>query len=273
MNELSLVLNKPVEELVPLMISWNNAELLTAVKNQLEGYKGIQYSDEQIGVAKKDKATLNSFVKALNNERIRIHKVYIAPYDKFKSEVDEVCAAVNEVICEIDKQVKDYEASCKAKKQEKVTNYFASVIGDLKEFIPYEKIHNETWLNASKSMKSIQSEIDDIVNNAKNALVAIEALHSEDEALIKAYYFRTLDLGNALLENDRLKEERSKIEKSSQPPVKEEIKPNNEVVAELAINKQPNIKSVKFEVFGTLDQLKALKQFLIQNNIKYSAIK
>lgn len=273
MNELSLILKKPVEELVPLMISWNNAELLTAVKNQLEGYKGIQYSDEQIGIAKKDKATLNSFVKALNNERIRIHKVYIAPYDKFKSEVDEVCAAVNEVIGEIDVQVKAYENDVKAKKQEKIIAYFNSVIGELADFVPYEKIHNETWLNVSKSMKSIQTEVDGIVNDIKNALVAIEALHSEDEASIKAYYFRTLDLGKALLENDRLKEERAKIEKLNQTPVKEEIKPNNEVKAELAINEQPSIKSVKFEVFGTLDQLKALKQFLIQNNIKYSAIK
>ena len=128
MNELSLILKKPVEELVPLMISWNNAELLTAVKNQLEGYKGIQYSDEQIGIAKKDKATLNSFVKALNNERIRIHKVYIAPYDKFKSEVDEVCAAVNEVIGEIDVQVKAYENDVKAKKQEKILAYIYRIM-------------------------------------------------------------------------------------------------------------------------------------------------
>ena len=47
-EELSLVLNKPIEDLIPMMISWNNEELLSTVNTRLSSYKGIQYTDEEI---------------------------------------------------------------------------------------------------------------------------------------------------------------------------------------------------------------------------------
>lgn len=71
-NELALVLETPVEELIPKMIAFNNAELLAKVEHYLTQYEGITYDDSAIGVAKKDRTQLNSFCKALNDERIRI---------------------------------------------------------------------------------------------------------------------------------------------------------------------------------------------------------
>ena len=50
-------------------------------------------------------------------------------------------------------------------------------------------------------------------------MAAIEALKSEDEAIIKAFYFRTLDLTAALMENDRLKQERERVLKAATPHV------------------------------------------------------
>lgn len=71
-NELALILKSPVEELIPKMIAWNNAELLARVEATLEQYKGVTYDDSQIATAKADRAQLNAFCKALNDERIRI---------------------------------------------------------------------------------------------------------------------------------------------------------------------------------------------------------
>ena len=93
-NELALILKSPVEELIPKMIAWNNAELLARVEATLEQYNGVTYDDSQIATAKADRAQLNAFCKALNDERIRIGKVYNAPYEKFKGEVDEVLQKV-----------------------------------------------------------------------------------------------------------------------------------------------------------------------------------
>ena len=73
-NELALILKSPVEELMPKMIAWNNAELLARVEATLEQYKGVTYDDSQIATAKADRAQLNAICKALNDERIRIGK-------------------------------------------------------------------------------------------------------------------------------------------------------------------------------------------------------
>ena len=106
---LELVLSQPIEKLVPMLIQWNNTELLEAVEQALRQYEGLEYTDEQIAAAKSDRAVLNAFVKSLNDERIRIGKVYAAPYEKFKSEVDEVVGRVKTVVAQIDTQVKAHE--------------------------------------------------------------------------------------------------------------------------------------------------------------------
>jgi len=290
-QDLSLVLATPVEQLVPLLIKWNNTELMEAVEATLASYEGVTYTDEQIGVAKKDKATLNAFIKALNDERIRIGKVYTAPLDKFKGEVDEVIAKVKEAVEGIDTQLKAYEEARVATKQTEIIEYYESVIGEFSECIPYSRIHNPKWLNASTRATAYQADIDKIIESAKNAIAAIEALHSEDEATIKAYYFRTLDLGAALMENERLKTERARVaelnarrEAEAKARAAAEAE-RREAEATVVASPPPTIEAapvetpptstlttVDFRVEATLEQLKALRAFLIANNIKFSKI-
>lgn len=281
MSELTLVMQTPVESLTPAMLSWNNRELMEAVDRTLDRYKGIVYDDEHIGEAKSDRARLNAFVKALNDERIRIGRVYSAPYEKFKSEVDEVLRRVRDTIGEIDGQVKSYETAKQEAKQAQIKEYFDSVIGDLADLIPYERIHQAKWLNASTAMKSIKADIDKAIENANRSLKTIEALHSEDEATIKAVYFRTLDLGAAIMENDRLQSERRRVSEmeaqraaqKAQEAQKEADRANTSSNAETGdAEARPVIQTVRFQAEGTVEQLKALQHFLRDNKIKYYAI-
>lgn len=274
-NELTLVMQTPVEELVPKLLAWNNQELLAAVRQRLTMYQGITYSENEIATAKADKAQLNAFCKSLNDERIRIGKVYSSPYDKFKAEVDEVIGEVKTVVGEIDAQVKAYEQQKQAEKQNSIIEYYKTVVGEFDGLIPYERIHSPKWLNATTSLKSIKADIDSILTNARNAIVAIEALKSENESQIKAFFFRTLSLSDALTENERLKAESQRIAELA-------AKKEAEQAAAAAQAQQENVEStaatpkrqtVRFQVEGTIEQLKALQKFLRENNIKYSAIK
>lgn len=285
-QELSLVLAQPVEQLVPLLIKWNNEELMREVELRLARFEGVTYTAEQVGEAKKEKAALNAFIKALNDERIRIGKVYATPMDKFKGEVDEVISRVKSVVEGIDVQLRAYEETRIAEKQEKILEYFKGVIGDFSGLIPYERIHNPKWLNASVRDAAVFAEIDKIIADATSAITAIEALHSEDEATLKAYYFRTLDLGAALMEHDRLKTERARIaemqarkeaeakaraeaEAKSTTPVTV-VEPIPEVPAPAA--SAPATTTLDFRVEATVEQLKALRDFLISNGIKFYKI-
>ena len=281
-QELSLIMKTPVEDLIPKMLEWNNRELMERVETALMSYEGVTYTDEQMDFAKKDRATLNAFAKALNDERIRIGKVYAAPYDRFKAEVDEVVAKVKSAVAQIDEQVKAYENDRQQKKLEEIKKYFASVIGEFAALIPYEKAHQIRWLNASTSMKSIRADIDKLIADARQAMTAIEALNSQDEEVVKAY-FRTLNLSDALMENGRLQQERARIaelnaQKEAEAKARAEAQaqaataPQTPKTPEAALAAEPQLIPMNFHVEATLDQLKKLKVFLVENGIKYSKI-
>ena len=276
-NQLSLVMQTPVEELIPKLLAWNGEELLAAVKKRLAAYEGIEYTEDQIVAAKKDRAELNAFRNALNAERIRIGKVYTAPYERFKKEVDTVGDFVKSVVDKIDTQVKTFENAKQEKKLQEIKDYFNSVVGEFSELIPYDKIHNPKWLNSATSFKAIKQEIDNILDDVRKALVAIEALKSEDEDQVKAFYFRTLSLSDALTENKRLQDERAYFAELAAR--KEAEKAAAQAAAQVEPQAAPTVaadapktQTVKFSVTGTVEQLKALQRFLRENNIQFNAI-
>lgn len=67
-------------------IEWNNEELKTAIAKKMEDYKGLVFTEKTIADGKKDRADLNKLRGAIDNERKRIKKMCMEPYDKFEKE-------------------------------------------------------------------------------------------------------------------------------------------------------------------------------------------
>lgn len=288
MATMELVLSTPIEQLAPKLIAWNNAELLAQVNKSLENYKGKVYDENSIAEAKADRAALNNFVKSLDSERIRIGKVYAAPYEKFKKEVDEVSSAVKSVALTIDEQVKSYETKKQEEKLAEIKAYFEDNIPvGLKPFVGYEKIHNAKWLNATVKMPAVQKDIDAILDKISQELATIETLKSEDEIELKTIYYNTLSLTEAIRTNERRKAERQRVieaqkaaaerkaaeeqrvaqqqvQQPAQPPVKEPEQQKDEDAPKF---------SIAFRITGTAEQINALDEFLKANNLKYEIIK
>lgn len=274
-QELTLRLNTPIEELIPAMIAFNNAELLAEVKNRLATYQGRFYDETSISAAKADRATLNKFMDALNSERLRIKKVYTAPLDKFTAEVNEVIDTVKVVMLEIDGQVKTYTEKQKAEKLVECKEYFASVLpAELAGFIRYEKIHKDEWLNASKKMPAVKKDIDAIIEKIKAELVTIEALGS-DTTELKAMYFEGLSLTDTITAYERRKAEKQRIEQAKAEAERIAAEKKN---AEPTPEKQPEtvaqveepakLFTIAFKVTGTAEQLNALKAYMSENGLK-----
>lgn len=275
---------------LPEKISFNFEELKTELQAKTQHYETLVYTDDQIKEAKADRANLNRLKKALNDERIRREKEYLAPFDAFKKQVNEVIAIVDKPIDAIDRQVKEYEEKKKEDKLEAIHEYFDSC-EDIPEWLHLEKIFDSRWLNASVSMKSIQETITGRVEQIKTDLATLANL-LEFGYEAQQVYISTLDINKALAEGQRMsqiqkqkaayeaeqsrkreEEERLKQEaefaKKMNPPVEEPAaEPEKEAVAPA----EPAKTWVSFRAQMTTEDALALRDFFQSRNIEFEAI-
>ncbi len=292
----------PMEDGFIKKIEWNNEELKEAISAKVQDYKGLQYTEETIKEAKKDKATLNKLRDAIETERKRIKKQCMAPYELFEKQVKEVLAIIDEPIQLIDSQIKEVEEQRRLEKKQKVLEIYEENIGNLKGILPFAKVFKNEYLNVSKSLKSITEEITALISKVNQDMDVIEELDSKYELQVKDMYVKTLDLSMALRENARLEEverklaerraqqerERAEAEKRAaeeaqkraevQQQVAESIPEESdkrEIVEEAQKEAAPDPQTVtlEFRVTATPEQLQKLKEFLKANNIVYGPVR
>ena len=201
----------PMEDGFVKKIEWNNDELKEAISAKVQDYKGLQYTEETIKEAKKDKATLNKLRDAIETERKRIKKQCMAPYELFEKQVKEVLVIIDEPIHLIDSQIKEVEEQRRLEKKQKVLEIYEENIGNLKVILPFAKVFKNEYLNVSKSLKSITEEITALISKVNQDMDVIEELDTKYELQVKDMYVKTLDLSMALRENARLEEVECKL--------------------------------------------------------------
>lgn len=252
------------------VIEFNYDELNNWIVEQVEQYKGLTYTDETIKNAKEDRAKLNKFRENIDNARKDVKKRYLEPYNKFEEKVKTLLALIEEPAKAIDVQVKAYEENKKVEKRAEIEAFYNAVIGDLASLLTLDKIFNSKWLNATTSIKSVQTEIEQIIAKVKFDLATIKDLKSEWELTLIDTYLNTLDVAAALREKTRLEErkkaimEEGSIEQTMPIPVFEEPKQEEPTTVK--------VYTRKFWVKGTADQLRALGQYMKENGIEYGGI-
>lgn len=277
-NLMTFRLNTPIEDLIPAMIGFNNDELMEHARALAERYENAVFDDEAISQAKEARAYLNSLIKTINDERIRIGKLYNEPYNLFKGKVDEVIACLQKPANLIGEQIAAFEEEKRAKKRAELLEYFHETIGDEYDgLVSFEQIFNPKWLNASYSIKNAFADIDNAFSNIRNSLVAIDGLKSEDSTTLKAFFFRTLDLGKTLMENERLKEERARIrEKETRKEEKSEVSSASCMVISdaAAAPATPAKISVTLEFRDiSIEQANELMSYIKSKNLTYVRLK
>lgn len=279
-NSLKLVIS-PLKKMEA--IKFNYEELKGGLQESLKKYQNLVYTSQNIKEAKDDRATLNALKKSLNDEKIKIKKEFEVPYKDFEDKIKELIELVDKPASEIDKQVKIFEEAEKAKKRESIENIYAENIGSYADLIPLQQIYDSRWENKTYKETDIKKEIQDIVKKADSDIKVIAELKSEFEFQIKDTYFRTLDLGQALVEKQRLEKQKELLTtiKQQQVEVKVDLINNIDSVdsvryavgidnsTEESTSVEEKMVSVAFRVECTESQLKALGEFMKANGIKY----
>ena len=285
-NSLRLVIS-PLQKMEA--IKFNYEELKGGLTANLEKYQNLVYTPENIKEAKDDRAALNALKKSLNDEKIKIKKEFEVPYKDFEEKIKELIELVDKPASEIDKQVKAFEEQEKAKKRETINTIYSENIGSYAELISLEKLYDPRWENKTYKETDIKKEIQDVVKKADSDIKIIEDLKSEFEFQIKDTYFKTLDLGQALVENQRLEKQKELQEQLAKPQTTEvKVDPVNSIDVDAAdamryaigvdtsneestqVESTPEkLVSVTFKVECTPEKLTALGEYMKANGIKY----
>lgn len=208
---MELVIYKPTEDQFVKSIDFNFGELKQEMTAALAKYNGLVYTDESIKDAKTDRATLNKFKDALENKRKEIKKQCLEPYEAFEKKIKELTALVDKPILAIDAQVKSFEQAQKDEKKATIRAFYDDHIGDLAALLPFDKIFNEKWLNATVKIAESQESIMQTIGRVSSDLRTIANIKSEFELQVKDTYLQTLDLSSALNEGARLEQQKAKM--------------------------------------------------------------
>lgn len=264
-------------------IEWNYAEIRAYLETQLEAYKGRVYSDSMIKDAKKDAATLRKLSTAIDGKRKEMKARYLEPYSEFEAQAKELTGMIDAQVNEISAQIHEYEEHRKAEKMERIKGIYADKAEDLVELVPFEKVSNPKWTNVTYSEANIEIEIAERVDVVRAALRAIDSLGLDKDVIerIKSVYFRTLDLGQAMAEKDRIEAERAKLaeyeaKQKAKAQEPQEVERPADIPEYATIvppaPKPPLVSMVDFRIWATAEQLERLKKFLIDNGIRYGKV-
>ena len=250
---------------------------------------------------KDTRAMLNKELKDFEEQRKRIKEQVVAPYEAFekayktfiKEKYEKAEGILKVKIDEFDKRLKE-------DKEARIRAYFTELCqANNIDFLPFERLGLKIGL--SDSDKSLKDLVNTNIDNVVKSLEFIESLTDPDEykAEILADYKQTLDVMRSInnakyrkqqreaelqrIEAQRAAAEQARLaaearakevaplqapEEVPPPAIQEAPAPPQEVPAPAP---QEEIIHVTLELIGTRAQLRALRQFLDINNIKYNS--
>ena len=191
------------EVAMPQKITFNYEELKQELVEKVGFYNGLVYTDEEIKQAKADKANLNKLKKSLNDERIRLEKEWMKPFDEFKTQVRDLIATIDEPVEAIDTQVKAYEEKQKQDKADAISQYWDSI--EVPDWLDLNTIYDDKWLNASVTMKKVKEAIDAKIAEFNSNMEMLSKLPEFGFEAAEVYK-STLDVNKAITEAQRMSE-------------------------------------------------------------------
>ena len=250
---------------------------------------------------KDTRAMLNKELKDFEEQRKRIKEQVVAPYEAFEKAYNSFIKVKYEKADGILKvKIDEFDKRLKADKEARIRAYFTELCQDNNiDFLPFERLGLKIGL--SDSDKSLKDIVNTNIDNVVKSLKFIESLTDPDEykAEILADYKQTLDVMIAInnakyrkqqreaelqrLEAQKAAAEQARLaaearakevaplqapEEVPPPAIQEAPAPPQEVPAP---EPQEEILHFTLEVIGTRAQLRALRQFLETNNIKYNS--
>jgi len=246
----------------------------------------IEPSEHNLKLIKSTRSAVRKEFEELENKRKMVKELILKPYNDFEAAYKK---HISSQFQEADKKLKEkasvVEDELLTKKINALKEYFNEK--NTFDFISFDDM--ELKITRSASDKKLKDEIDAYLENITNAVETIKTLPNSERVLAKFQISK--DLNRAISETNieiereeaikKAAEEKAKQEEERKRLAEERTKAQQEIneVIEKHEEKKPEAPSqnevkkykASFTVTATLEQIKALKQFMNEKGISYES--
>lgn len=295
MESLELKILTPLEPGMLPEIKWNMEEAKDYTLQKAQEYQSIAYTDADEAEMKKDRAQINKFINAVENERKRAKTFYNEPYKKFEEQIKEVLQPMRDTVQLIDNGLREIDQQYREKKTEQCRQLYERHVGDLSSLLPFERTVKEEYFKKAFTPLKLERAYMDFFGRIREDLKALDSLPERFRDKAALEYMKSFSLSDALQEGRRLEEMEKAMEERRQaqereaaaraaqtsqqpeiPAVPRAEKPEEVKQEEAGKEEAPEISDpvlyLDFRVWGTKDQLMALRQYLIDNGLKFGKV-
>lgn len=253
----------------------NLQRIADEIKVKLEIAEKMACTDETKQAVKKYRADLKKEFEELENERKEKTKEYEKPLKDFKAMYDDfITIPFKTADIALKQKIDDVENAMRDRKKAAVEVYATELLQAYSlEWVDPLRIVPHITLSASE--KSLKKEVKEEADRIKSEVDCINTISDNSELM--AEYMNCLNLAEAkmtVIERQHAIEaaEKAKAAYNQQEGLDREVEKRVEQLAPPTIVSEQEEKtySMTFTVSGTIEQLKALKAFMLENNIIFA---
>ena len=250
--------------------TWDFAMFKAELQSGLDAYAGVVYTDETIGSAKNDRATLNKVKKVIEEYKARC----LAPYEALEPQIKELVEMVEKQRTLIDETVKDYENRQKEAREIEVRQYYnrkAVVLGTYADIL-YPKLFDKKWLNASTSRAKCEESILIAINGAVTDMEAIRASGSPFVETLLDIYAETLSMEQVKAKQNELETAAKKASLTTTGKTGDVIAAKESVQDNILPDKADCEAGTDVKIYATENQWKQLSDFMKAIGVRYELL-
>lgn len=257
------------------------AEQLRSIKAEIEEITSsalsLECTEDTVKEVKKERASLNKLYAEFEARRREVKEQILAPYNEFERVYKEcVREPFSYADSKLQEKIRNVEQELKREKRDKLREYYEEYrtsIGLTERDAPFEEANINVTLTAT--LKSLKEKAKEHLDRVQRDLAMIATLENHAEVLAEYRYTGNVTdaIANVNARKKAIEEELNRAEFIDDITNAEAIAKVNEALEAFAppvvIDGNEDIYEVTFTVRGTIAQLKALREFLVNEGLEY----
>lgn len=175
------------------------AKLKESVDEKLADYVDVKHieKDKDFKAAKKYRAAVNDVKKPIEAQRKAAKKKYSDLLKTFDKTIGEITASIDKLSDEYKAEIDRYDGECRARRLTALKGHYYDLAGEMGPLVPYERIADDRWLNASfgevKAKNIIERRVGELLHQFK-FVNGLDYADESEKAWAVAWWTRTLPM-------------------------------------------------------------------------------